>query len=129
VDAYDPSKDAEQVVRYDEIELDRYLFAYYLPFLRAIEFGDATSDIEDPHDVQAATFGAFGLTVGLLRSIVDLTREYIGRENFGGFADRVQDILADHAAGPVPLTIFPDGSVVRTNWTEAIQGSDVWPES
>jgi hypothetical protein len=128
VDAYDPSKDAEETVRYDDIDLDRYLFAYYLPFVRAIGFGDNTDDLADPHDVEAASFGSFGLSIGLLRPIADLTREYDGRANMSGYADRVQEILSAPPGTRSGSTTFPDGSIIATNWTEAIQGSDVWTE-
>jgi hypothetical protein len=128
VDAYDPSKDAEETVRYDEIDLDRYLFAYYLPFVRAIGFGDTTNELADPHDVEAASFGSFGLSIGLLRSIADLTREYEGRENMSGYADRVQEVLSAPRGTPSGSKAFPDGSIIATDWTEAIQGSDVWME-
>ncbi|MBI5340559.1 MAG: hypothetical protein HZB45_22990 [Mycolicibacterium rufum] len=128
MDAYDPSKDAEETVRYDDIDLDRYLFAYYLPFLRAIGFGDRTGDVGDPHDVEAVSFGSLGLNMGLLRPIADLTREYEGRSDLGGYAERVRAILDEESAFPVAGTIFPDGSILATKWTEAIQGSDIWTE-
>ena len=60
MDAYDPSKDAEDAVRYDQIDLDRYLFAYYLPFVRAIDLGDNAANVADTHSVQAAGYGSFG---------------------------------------------------------------------
>lgn len=128
MDAFDPSKDADETVRYDQIDLDRYMFAYYLPFIRAIDFGDRTDDVGDPHDIEAAGFGPIGLTIGLLRPIADLTREYIGRTDMSGYAERVQAILAEESHTRRPETTFPDGSVVATKWIEAMQTPDRWTE-
>ncbi|WP_157746186.1 hypothetical protein [Mycobacterium marseillense] len=128
VDAYDPSKDAEQTVRYDEIDLDRYLFAYYLPFVRAIDFGESTDSQADSDVIEAASFGPVGLTVGLLRPIAELTREYLGHQNMSGYAQRIQEILAEQAPSQNLDTAFPDGSVIATRWIEAIQARDVWTE-
>lgn len=128
LDAYDPSKDAEDAVRYDDIDADRYLFAYYVPFVRAIGFGDSTDDLADTHDVEAASFGSFGMSIGLLRPIADLTRVYAGRNNLDGYARRIEEILAQQSANQRSAGMFSDGSIIATRWTEAIQGTDVWTE-
>ena len=41
-----PFDDAEQTIQYDGLDLDRYLFAYYLPFISAMDVichGDGTT--------------------------------------------------------------------------------------
>lgn len=128
VDAYDPSKDAEEAVRYDRIDLDRYLLAYYMPFIRAIGFGENVDSPADPHEVEAAGLGPFGLTIGLLRPIADLTREYADRTNMSGYAERIQEILGEQRLAQSLGATFPDGSIITTKWSEAIQASDVWTE-
>jgi hypothetical protein len=128
VDAFDPAEDAKESVHYDQVELDRFLFAYYLPFVRALDLGVPTDDIANAHTVEAAGFGPIGITLGLLRPIADLTREYIGRSNMGGYAERVREILAEQS-DISSETNFPDGSLVLTKWTEAMQTPDVLTES
>lgn len=128
IDAYDPSKDAEETVRYDDMDLDRFFFAYYLPFVRAISFGEATTTLAGSRDVEAANFRSFGLSIGLLRPIFDLTRAYSDRADVSGYADQIRDILAARPAGRYSDTVLSDGSWFSTSWTESIQGSDVWTE-
>jgi hypothetical protein len=128
VDAFDPAEDAKESVRYDRIDLDRFLFAYYLPFVSAVDAGNPADDIADPHAIEAAGFGPIGITLGLLRPIADLTREYIGRNNMSGYAERIREILQERSDIGSESN-FPDGSVVLTKWAEAMQRPDVWTES
>lgn len=129
VDAFDPAEEekAEESVRYDQVDLDRFLFAYYLPFISAMDAGNAPPDDLDPHEVEAADFGPIGITLGLLRPIADLTREYIGRDDMSGYAEQIQTILLGQT-GVDSGANFPDGSVVLTRWAPPMQTPDVWVE-
>ena len=129
VDAFDPAEEEKEVesVRYDQIDLDRFLFAYYLPFVSAVDAGNPADDIADPHNVEAADFGPIGITLGLLRPIADLTREYIGRDDMSGYAEQIREILLEQSDVDSEAN-FPDGSMVLTNWAEPIQTRDVWIE-
>jgi hypothetical protein len=128
VDAFDPAEEdkEEESVRYDQVDLDRFLFAYYLPFLSAMDAGNPADDI-DPHKVEAADFGAIGITLGLLRPIADLTREYVNRDDLSGYAEQIREILLGQSGADSEAN-FPDGSVVLTKWAGPMQTRDVWIE-
>jgi hypothetical protein len=126
VDAYDPFDDAEETIQYDGLDLDRYLFAYYLPFISAMDFGDQTAEVGRIGDIETSDFGLFGVTLGLIRPIADLTRQYLHGE-VSDYGEQVQTILGDRSQ--YPPTIFADGSIVETQWVEAMQTSDEWIES
>lgn len=128
VDAVDPAEEEkeQESVRYDQIDLDRFLFAYYLPFITAIDAGDPVDDLES-HNVEAADFRPIGITLGLLRPIADLTREYIGRDDKSGYADQVREILRGQSSVDSEAN-FPDGSMVLTRWTGSTQTRDFWTE-
>lgn len=129
VDAFDPAEEGkeEESVRYDQIDLDRFLFAYYLPFVSAMNAGNPAEDIADPHNVEAADFGPIGITLGLLRPIADLTREYIGRDDMSGYAEQIREILLEQSGSDSEAN-FSDGSLVLTKWAGPMQTRDVWIE-
>lgn len=125
VEAYDPFDDAEETVQYDRLDLDRYLFAYYLPFISAMDFGDQTAEGANSRDAETSDFGPFGVTLGLIGPIADLTRQYIHGE-VSDYSEQVQTILAN--LSQYPPNTFADGSIVETRWVEAMQTRDEWIE-
>jgi len=66
MDAYDPEKDGDEPVEFP-VTRDRFILAYYLPFLRAVELGEQESG-----DVfSSARFENVGLRVRLPRLLAD----------------------------------------------------------
>ncbi|WP_218001246.1 hypothetical protein [Nocardia thailandica] len=121
VDAFDPDKPAEDAIRLDHVTWDRYLHAYYQPFVNALDAGDPLEDTSDQSPFETVNFGGFRVQLGLLKGVANLTRG-IPADDLVGFGERVSELLA--SARERDIQMFPDGSTIRTNWTEALQASD-----
>lgn len=120
VDAFDPDESAEDAIRLDDLTIDRYLYAYYLPFVEALNLGQpyvADSGIQ----MEAVDFGVFGLRVSLLQGIADLMRS-IPTDDLAGFGERVFAIIS--SATDSGAQIRPDGSIISTDWADAIRETD-----
>ena len=118
VDAFDPDQPSEEAVRYDQIDLDRYLYTYYNAFLNALGLGERI----DNGQFVMTDFGVFGVRIGLLSTIVDLTRRASAGSGLKGFSEDVQDRLL--SAIDIAPVMFSDGSFVETRWADAVQVSD-----
>ncbi|WP_280275798.1 hypothetical protein [Nocardia wallacei] len=120
VDAFDPDESAEDSIRIDDLTIDRYLYSYYVPFVEALNLGQpyvANSGIQ----MEAVDFGVFGLRVSLLQGIADLTRS-IPADDLAGFGERVYAITS--SATDIGAQIRPDGSIISTDWADAVQRRD-----
>lgn len=123
LDAFDPSENDQESVRYDEIALDGYFLAYYLPFINAIESGTRTVT-GVPHSlIETANFGPYGMTIGLIQPIADLTRRYLRRE-IADYSERIQAALNEDAQSQG--NAFSDGTVIEANWSEEMRAPDHW---
>lgn len=117
VDVFDPKEPDVEAIAFD-VDLDRYILAYYEPFLEAIEFGEVEPDRDD---YAFARFDILGIRIGLLRSIADRVQrarvdEVAGLYDFViGALDRVSAVEA------VP---FRDGTIVETDWEDSITLND-----
>lgn len=116
VDAVDPVEDEPTAVNLD-VDLDRFLLAYYEPFLATL---DLTSDREFDDDEAVASFSPFGIEIGLRGQVHERVRAAAGGE-VEGLAGDIRAILSDIGA---PGLSFPDGSVVRTDWDETLTRDD-----
>ncbi|MGV9613189.1 hypothetical protein [Nocardia xishanensis] len=121
VDAYDPDEPAEDAIRLDHVTWDRYLYAYYQPFINALDAGDRLEDTLVEVPFETVNFGGFRVRLGLLRGVADLARE-VRVNDLAGFGERVSELLASARQREIPM--FPDGSTIQTDWTEAIQTPD-----
>lgn len=103
------------------IDVDRFVLAYYEPFLRAIESGETASDTRGEGEVGVVTsrFEAVGVTVGLRKDIADLVRR-AEEGQVEGLASSVMEALDVSTA---PAT-FADGIVVETSWDSALSIGD-----
>lgn len=127
IDAFDPEEDSEDAIEL-EVTSDGYMLAYYLPLLNAIDLGESE---EDRNQLTAlpqgrgrfvsARFGAFGVRVALLRSVADRVRRAATGELEGLHAE-LQALLTDGLSREVGM--FPDGTIVETNWNESLAVSD-----
>ena len=129
VDAFDPDQDSEDAIAL-EVTLDRYMLAYYLPFLNAIDLGEPEQNDDrfvNPDRFVSARFVGAGVRVGLLRAVADLVRRASAAEPKGLHAE-LQTVLGDNAgleASPNrEVGVFPDGTFVETYWNEALAVSD-----
>ncbi|WP_157171815.1 hypothetical protein [Nocardia higoensis] len=127
VDAFDPETPDENAIRLDDLTRDRYLYAYYLPFIEALGAGTYATGREAgtihalDMPFEMSTFGDFGVQLGLLSGIAELTRETPANDPVG-FGERVLEIL--DTAREREVVMFPDGSIFQTSWTNAIQAQD-----
>ncbi len=119
--AIDPSEEEPEAVDL-RVDPDKFIQAYYEPFLAAIDFGDK----ETRGDYLVATFGRFRLRVGVLRSIVDRV-EQANNGRVSGLHDDVTGILRRYLPGELPGGKFLDGTMITTQWHEALSQED-WSE-
>jgi hypothetical protein len=122
IDAFDPESGEIEPVRIN-VDTDRYILAYYEPFLAAIELGvsDEVTDrrVADGGAIEVARFESVGLRVGLLRDIAALVRQAREGETTG-LAEAIGRVLA----GPISTSLFADGTLVEADWDTAIETSD-----
>ena len=119
VDAFDPEDLEEEPVDLS-VDLDRYFLAYYEPFVVALDAGASAAGDEA---VSMVSFDAVGLRLGLLNVVLDRVRQAIDGRPEGLSADLTAMLLAARVE-PGRGTAFPDGSVIETDWAEALSGTD-----
>ena len=122
IDAFDPEK-AEVNAIVIPATLDRYMLAYYLPFVTIVDLGEVDADVEP---VVTAGFPGFGLRVGLLRAIYERVQRAADGQ-LEGLSEDLQVILNDATIGE--LDLLPDGTTVTTEWADAIATQDWFEES
>jgi hypothetical protein len=116
VDAFDPTKDDLEAADFD-IELDRYILAYYEPFVTAIDFGEPDPE-QGPHAV--ARIGGLNLRIGLLRSVVERMQEARGVR--GGAITGLHGFVLSALREGTALgdRTFRDGTLLDAAWDDAI---------
>jgi hypothetical protein len=118
IDAVDSEKEEIETLSLDMVTRDRFVLAYYLPFLRAQEFGEAVTENDesaamDNEPFVAADFANFGLRLAVSRALVRRVRGALNGE-MTGLHDSVLAILDDvHSR---ELNVFLDGTRVETDW-------------
>lgn len=105
-----------------DIDLDDFVAAYYAPFLRVLDVGQAFSAEDYPDNrIQAVDLGAVGVRVGLARDLVGLLRERQGAPTTG-LAEQVDALLVELSETRGDLR--PDGSWFDTSWEAALARQD-----
>lgn len=105
-----------------QVDPDRFIDAYYAPFLRALDVGRVQAQADASLEaVDAVDLGAVGVRVGLHRGLADLLRERVG-EDVAGLAREVDSVLEGLAEEEA---IRPDGSWFETSWGDALGLRDV----
>lgn len=122
LNAFDPVKD-EITATTLGVNLDRFLLAYYEPFLAAVDLGDAE---RSDNSIVVARFEQLGVRVGLLRPIAEVVRQaQVGQA--AGLYTRVKEVL-QHAEEQVfeqlPHGLAGDGSLVETRWESTLTLTD-----
>jgi hypothetical protein len=117
IDAFDPdSTEIDHVVI--DADLDRYVLAYYEPFIAAIDAGAAISAEELRGNFTVAEFQQFGLRVGLLQSIDQRVRAAI-RGELAGLARDVLSIITNQFGDD-----NSDGTIIETDWEQSLTMND-----
>lgn len=105
-----------------QVDPDRFIEAYYAPFLRALDLGPRQALVDTPvWDIEAVDLGAVGVRVGLHRDLAGLLREREG-EDMAGLARDVNALVEGLAEEEA---IRPDGSWFETSWGDALGLQDV----
>jgi hypothetical protein len=113
LNAFDPVDDEPESIQI-RIELDRFLLAYYEPFVTAVDSGEPSDGIDG---YLVTEIGPFGLTVGVLEVIYDAVKQRAARPaGLRGVVDGALDGLRNSA--------LSDGTFVSVDWTEALATSD-----
>lgn len=120
IDAIDPELEEIEPTAIS-VDLDRYMLAYYEPFTAAIDAGEADAGDDDAElsPVRSVRFPGLNLRVGLLGSVDQRVRRAIAgnREGLG------ESILSELATSR-HVTPFPDGTLIETDWEEALTVRD-----
>lgn len=119
--AVDPIDEMTGAVRYDGIDLDRYLFAYYRPFIAVLESRPGASTPQTPNEFEVIDLDFLGVTVGLFRPLAALTRQYLVRYNSGGSLDGYAEQIADMEFPAAGASRFADGSLFIARWPEVAE--------
>jgi hypothetical protein len=119
VDAFDPEMEEVEPVALD-VDLDRFMLAYYEPFIVAIDTGVNEPDQELRSPVRSVRFQTLGLRIGLLRSIEERVRLAIREGDTVGLGQSILSQLATAQS----TALFADGSLIETDWEEALTRGD-----
>lgn len=120
--AVDPTETVKQAEAW-RVDDDRVARAYYEPFLRLLDAGELTptddasdQDADDP--LVTVNLVSIGVTVGILRSIVNLVSE-AARSSGEGLAERIVSAVAEAEAD-----VRSDGTRFETTWDDALARRD-----
>ena len=117
VEAVDPDLDEEAVAL--DISKDKYLRAYYEPFVSAIDMGQPSGMSSD--DVLVADFPTLGLSVGMLRDLYASVQ--LPDESLPPWSDvLMQGSVAKVAGG---ASARADGTFVRASWSDQLGAADI----
>ena len=117
LNVFDPVEDEPESIRI-QIDLDRFLLAYYEPFVAAVDAGRST---DAPDGYIASEIGPLGLSVGLRESIYGAAKQRtVGQ---GGLRTIVDAALTD-----LPESALDDGTYVRVGWDDALTTRDRYEE-
>jgi hypothetical protein len=120
--AFDPDEDADDAVDVP-LERNRFVLAYYEPFLRALDSVDQAGSAAGSA-ASLVEVGA-GVSIGLEASVEQRVRAAVDGA-VEGLADDLSEILAPlDPDGPGQW--FPDGSAFSTSWAESLNQRDFEP--
>ena len=117
VDAFDPKSGEVEPIAI-QFDFDRYVLAYYEPFVAALDAGNSTVDEAGSTPFVSADFQPFGLRVGLLRAIEQRVRIAIQGE-VAGLAQDILSILGERFSAD-----NADGTLVETDWEQSLSIND-----
>lgn len=115
----DPPKDEPEAIDLP-VDRDRFILAYYEPFLAALDMGQEGA-VTDGY--QVASFGPFKVTLGVLAAVAHRVRQ-ARQGRIDGLHQDVVNLLEAHLATERPADRFTDGTLVSTDWQEAVAQED-----
>lgn len=120
LEAFDPVSEVEPVSI--ESDMDRFILTYYEPFIVLLDGGQGGEMVEvEGDDIYVSThLQNLRMTIGLLRSIVELVHSAKLHGNVAGLADFVFEALGQAGSN----LAFPDGTIFEVDWQESIQFND-----
>jgi hypothetical protein len=119
VDAFDPESGPVEPISVP-VDLDRFILAYYEPFIAALDTGEAEEARDAVSTINYVQFQSSRLRVGLLRAIEDRVRLAI-RGELRGLGSSILSLLA---TAELSETTFPDGTTVETDWEDSLTLND-----
>ena len=119
ITAVDPDEEGPEPVDID-LDLDGYLLAYYEPFLAAINAG--ASDVRGQRYL-TAHLGLLDVRIGVRRDLA-IRLQQARQGEVSGLAERVFGLLDTRVEPDEAATGFPDGTLVGTNFADAIALND-----
>ena len=121
LDVFDPEpREIESMAI--NVDIDRFFFTYYEPFITAIDIGDSDREVDQGQDADiiSARFEPFALRIGLLRTVEQLVRRARDQGNLAGLSQAILAALGTLSSS----SVFPDGSFVEANWNNSISIND-----
>ncbi|MEU1710096.1 hypothetical protein ABZ478_32810 [Streptomyces sp. NPDC005706] len=99
---------------------DRFILAYYEPFLAALEAGQEESTLDG---YELASFGPFQVSVGVLTAVVQrVRRAQQGRTDH--LYEDVAELLDTHLTTARSANRFMDGTIIMSKWQQALNQED-----
>ncbi|MFB6642937.1 hypothetical protein ACFCYF_37590 [Streptomyces chartreusis] len=99
---------------------DRFILAYYEPFLAALEAGQE----EPARDAyEFASFGPFQVSIGVLAPVARRVRQ-AQRGRMSRLYQDVVELLDTHLPAAGPANRFTDGTTVMSKWQQAVDQDD-----
>ncbi|MFI6434470.1 hypothetical protein [Streptomyces sp. NPDC050759] len=120
--AIDPVEEEPEAIELP-VDPDKFIQAYYEPFLAALDFGDSRDTQGDFVSVSIDS----GIRMGVLRSVVDRV-ELAHEGRLRGLHNDVIQLLEQQVPAERPGGYFLDGTHMATKWSEALRRED-WSES
>lgn len=117
LNVFDPVEDEPESIQI-RIDIDRFLLAYYEPFVAAVDAGQRA---EGADGYILSEIGPLGLSVGLQESIYGAVKQRAtGPDGLRQIVDGVLDDL--------PSSELADGTFVRVDWGDALTTADRYDE-
>ena len=121
--AVDPVEDEPEAIELP-VDQDKFIQAYYEPFLAALDLGRA----ENSEGFRFGKFEPLGVSIGVLRAIVERV-EQAQQGRLAGLYGDVVEILESQVPAQIELQQgqFLDGTLFSTQWDGALNQED-WSE-
>lgn len=124
LDAFDPDETEPEALAIPG-SVDDVMLAYYLPFLAIVDLGTPNPDT-NVEELVVSDFEPLGVRVGMMRSIYQRVRRAAEERQADGLGEDIIRLL--RRSPPAEAGLFPDGTAVRTAWTDAISIQDWYEE-
>jgi hypothetical protein len=120
LEVFDPAPEVEPVSV--EFDMDRYILAYYEPFISMLDTdqADEVAGLVEDERYVSVRFENLQMRVGLLRSILEILRRAKAQGDLAGLSESVFRVLGESRTN----TTFTDGSLFEVDWQNSIHFHD-----